>query len=85
MLSQNQRSEDQQREYDFQTKKRLFELEKEVKDISKQRFDLENDIKALDNDFNKEGVENYNNKMAIIKDKQLDDLGNNRFKLDMHL
>lgn len=76
MLAQNSKIEDQQKEYDFATKKRLFELEREFKDISKQRFELENELRALDNELNKEGDENYSSKMTIIKDKEFDDLGN---------
>lgn len=85
MLQQNQKIEDQQKEYDFHTKKRLFELEREFKDTSRQRFDLENECRALENELNKENEENYNNKMTIEKDKQFEDLNNVRFLLDLKL
>lgn len=68
MLQQNQKIEDNQKEYDFYTKKRYFELDREFKDMSKQRFDLENECKGLDSELQKEQLQNYNNKMKIIKD-----------------
>ena len=68
MLQQNQRIEELQKEYDFNTKKRLFELEREFKDTSKQRFDLENECRSLESELNRENEDNYNNKMTIEKD-----------------
>ena len=85
MLTQNSKIEDQQKEYDFNTKKRLFELERELKDLSKQRFDLENEIRALDSDFTREAEENYNDKMTIVKDKEFEELGKQRFELEVKL
>lgn len=83
MLEQNHTSEKAQRTYEKETSKRLFELEKEVKEISRARFDMENDIKALENEYLREQAENYNSKMHIIKDKTFDDVGNARFALEM--
>lgn len=48
--------------------KRHFELDRELKDVSKQRLDTENDLRSLDNDFKREGDDNYDNKMSLKKD-----------------
>lgn len=85
MQEQNQKIEDSQKEYDFNTKKRLFELEREFKDTSKQRFDLENECRAFESETHRENEENYNNKMSLEKDKQFEELLNTRFKLDKDL
>ena len=77
--------EENQKEYDFNTKKRLFELEREFKETSKQRFDLENECRSLENEIGRENDDNYNNKMTIIKDKEFDDLNNHRFKMEQEL
>ena len=85
MLDQNQKLETQQREYDNATKKKVYELDRELKDTSKQRFELENEVKSLENELNKENEEHYNNTMHIIKDKKFDELVNLRWNLDVHL
>ena len=85
MLDQNQKLENQQREYDNATKKKVYELDRELKDTSKQRFELENEVKSLENELNKENEEHYNNTMHIIKDKKFDELVNLRWNLDVHL
>jgi len=85
MQEQNQKIEDTQREYDFTTKKRLFELEREFKDTSKQRFDLENECRVLEAQLNGQTEENYTNKMTIVKEKEFEDLLNKRFELEMKL
>ena len=60
--------ENSQKEYDYLTKKRLFELERELKETSKQRFDLEADLRGLENEFSREKEDHYDNTMTIIKD-----------------
>ena len=85
MLHQNLKIEENQKEYDFNTKKRLFELEREFKETSKQRFDLENECRSLENELGRENDDNYNNKMTIIKDREFDDLNNHRFKMEQEL
>jgi len=54
MLSQNQKIEDQQRDYNSVVSKRHFELDRELKDVSKQRLDVENDLRGLDSEFGRE-------------------------------
>lgn len=83
MHQQNQKIEDIQKEYDFNTKKRLFELEREFKDFSKQRFDTENDIRSYEAELVRQSEENYSNKMAIIKEKESEELANKRFALEV--
>lgn len=85
MLAQNSKVEGQQKEYDYQTKKRLFEIERELKDTSKQRFDLETELKALDHDLTKEDEESYINTMCITKDFEFTKLENSRYTLQMEL
>ena len=60
-------------------------MEKEFKEISKNRFDLDNDLRILDNEINKENDENYISKMTIIKDKEFEQLQNKRFELEVKL
>lgn len=85
MQEQNQKIEDTQREYEFNTKKRLFELEREQKETNKQRFDLENECKQLEHQLGQQNEENYQSKMTIIKEKEFEDLLNKRFELEMRL
>ena len=85
MLSQNQKIEDQQKDYNGVVSKRHFELDRELKDVSKQRLDTENDLRSLDNDFGREGSDNYENKMSIIKDREFDSLDNHRHLLEVNL
>lgn len=77
--------EEQQKQFDHTTKKRLFELEREFKDIGKQRYDLENELRQLEHDLLREGEDNYNNKMAIIKERESEELGNARYQLETQL
>lgn len=85
MLQQNSKMDGSQKDYDYNTKKRLFELEREFKEISKQRFDLENDLRATEHELAREQEENYNNKMTLIKDKEFEGLGNDRYELEIAL
>ena len=85
MHQQNQKIEEQQKEYDFATKKRVYEIDRELKETSKQRFELENEVKSLESELNKENDEHYNNTMHIVKDKKFDELLNLRWNLDVHL
>lgn len=45
MLSQNQKVEDHQRDYNGVYMKRHGELDRELKDVSKQRADTESDVR----------------------------------------
>lgn len=85
MLSQNQKIEEQQKDYNSVVTKRHFEVDRELKDVSKQRLDAENELRALDNEFGREGTDNYGNKMAIIKEKEFDKLDNTRHTLEVKL
>ena len=85
MLSQNQKIEDQQAEYNAIFKKRHFELDKDLKEVSKQRLDVENELRALDNEYGREAQDNYDNKMTIIKDREFDILDNKRHALEVKL
>ena len=60
-------------------------MEKKFKDVSKQRFDLENELRSMDNEFNRENDDNYTNKMTIIKEKEFDEVSNTRHKIDTTL
>jgi hypothetical protein len=85
MQQQNQRIEEQQRDYEFATKKRLFELEREFKELSKQRFDLENECRQMENELSREGEDNYTSKMTLDKDKAFDLLAEERHKIEKEL
>jgi hypothetical protein len=85
MLSQNQKIEDQQRDYNGIVSKRHFELDKELKDVSKQRLDVENELRALDNEFKRESDENYESKMTIEKEREFDILEKKRHEMDVKL
>lgn len=85
MLSQNQKIEDQQRDYNGVVSKRHFELDRELKDVSKQRLDVENELRSMDGEYKREGDENYESKMSIVKDKHFEDLDNTRHVLDVKL
>ena len=54
MLTQNQKVEDQQRDYNAVVSKRHFELDKELKEVSKQRIDVENELRSMDNEHSRE-------------------------------
>jgi len=85
MLSQNQKIEEQQRDYNGNVSKRHFELDKELKDVSKQRLDVENELRQMDNDFKRESEDNYENKMSIDKDKAFDALDHKRHEIEIKL
>jgi len=42
-------------------------------------------LRQLENDLLREGEDNYNNKMTIIKEKEFDDLGDARYQLETGL
>ena len=42
-------------------------------------------MRALDNEFGREGTDNYENKMTIVKDAEFDKLANNRHTLEVKL
>jgi len=85
MLQQNHKIEEVGKEYDRDVKKSTFELEKHLKDISKQRFDYENEVKTLEHELNRENEENYDNHMTIKKEKAFDDVAEDRFKMETAL
>ena len=85
MLTQNQKIEDQQRDYNSVVSKRHFDLDRELKDVSKQRLDVENDLRALDNEFGREAQDNYEYKMTLEKEHQFDSLENVRHLLEVKL
>jgi uncharacterized protein YoxC len=80
MLKQNQKIEEQGKEYDRDIKKKSFELEKHLKDISKSRFDYENEVKTLEHELAREVEENYENQMTIQKERAFEDVADQRFK-----
>jgi hypothetical protein len=41
-------------------------------------MDSENEVRLLDNEFSREGTENYDSKMTIIKDGEFEKLGKAR-------
>jgi chromosome segregation ATPase len=85
MLAQNSKVEGQQKDYDYQTKKRIFEIERELKDTSKSRFDLETELRALEHELGKEDEDSYANTMNITKDIEFTKLENARYTLQVHL
>lgn len=85
MLAQNAKLEDQQKDYNGVISKRHFELDRELKDISKQRIDVENDLRGLDNEYNRDAAENYDSKMIQEKEEEFDKLDKERFELDVLL
>lgn len=85
MLSQNQKIEDQQRDYNGVISKRHFELDRELKDVSKQRLDVENELRGMDSEYKRESEENYESKMSIVKDKHFEGLDNTRHALEVKL
>lgn len=56
-------------------KKRLFEVERELREISKHRLDLESEVRALESATLKENEDHYVHKMTIIKDGEFDKAG----------
>ena len=74
MMDQNGVHDDDHKIYDLNHKKRLFELERELKEVAKHRLDLENEVRALDHAYQKELEDSYVNKMTIIKDKKFDEV-----------
>ena len=85
MQAQNQKIQDQQADFNGAISKRHFELDRELKDVSKQRLDTENEVRQLDNEYGREGGENYENKMNIVKDGEFEKLGNIRHTLEVKL
>lgn len=85
MQAQNQKIQDQQADFNGSISKRHFELDRELKDVSKQRLDTENEVRQLDNEYGREGSENYENKMNIVKDGEFERLGNIRHTLEVKL
>ena len=85
MLSQNQKVEDSQRDYNSVYMKRHGELDKELKDVSKQRSDTENDVRDHEKDQEREANENYESTMYIIKDNTFDELNKARHKMEVEL
>jgi hypothetical protein len=85
MLQQNQKIEEQQKDYNGVVSKRHFEVDRELKDVCKQRLDSESELRAMENEFSREGHENYENKMTIIKEKEFDKLDNTRHTLEVKL
>jgi hypothetical protein len=85
MLSQNQKVEDQQRDYNAVYLKRHTELDRELKEVSKQRVDTENDVRLQEKDEDREGNENYESTMYIIKDNTFDELSKVRHKMEIEL
>jgi hypothetical protein len=78
MLAQNQKIEDQQKDYNSVISKRHFDLDKELKDVSKQRLDVESDLRGLDSENFRESNDNYDNKMTMDKEKHFEELGEKR-------
>ena len=74
-----------QKEYDHATKKRLFELEREFKEVYKHRSDLEGELRTLEHDFKNEAEDNYNYKMTIIKEQEFEKLAQFRFEMETDL
>lgn len=85
MLAQNQKIEDQQKDYNQGASKRHFEVDRELKEVSKQRLDSENDLRQQENEFGRESADNYSNKMTIEKDKEFEALDHTRHTLDVKL
>ena len=65
--------------------KRHGELDKELKDVSKQRQDTENDVHDNENDQKREASENYDSTMYIIKENTFDELSKARHKMEVEL
>jgi ATP-dependent helicase YprA (DUF1998 family) len=47
--------------------------------------DTENEVRGLDNEHGREGKDNYDNKMTIVRDAEFEKLGNIRHTLDVKL
>lgn len=85
MITQNTKVEDQKKDYNTVVTKRIFEVDKEYKEVSKQRLDVENELKSFENEYGREFQDNYEDKMTIIKDKEFDILDNQRHVLEVKL
>ncbi len=85
MLSQNQKVEDQQRDYNGGYMKRHSELDRELKEVSKQRVDTESDVRDHEKEQDREANENYESTMYIIKDNTFDELNKVRHKMEIEL
>lgn len=85
MLNQNKKIEEVGKEYDRDYKKRNFELEKNLKDISKLRFDFENELKTMEHDLTRESDENYSSQVTVQKENAFKDVADKRFRQEIGL
>ena len=66
-------------------KKKVFELEKRLKDVTKNKMQIEAELRSLTNSNEKEGAENYKNKLNLDNTKEFGELKQNRFDRDLKL
>ena len=67
---QNNDLQDHSREYENTTKKKQFDLEKDVKEMHRHRLELESDIKTLTAQLLKQNEEDYRNTMYLKNENQ---------------
>lgn len=80
MLQQNHKIEDVGKEHERDSNKTKFDLEKLLKDVSKQRLDYETELKTMEHELNRENEGHYENVMVIQKEKAFEEVTDQRFK-----
>lgn len=80
MKEQNNDLQIQFRECDLETKKKQFDLEKDVKDMHRHRLELENEIKSLASLLYKQSEEDYKNTMYLKSDNQNEEEAKRRYE-----
>lgn len=75
----------QKHNQDESNKKKVFELEKKLKDITKNKNQIEADLRGLAAQFEKESQENYKNKLNLDTTKEFGDLKQSRHTRDHKL
>lgn len=71
--------------HDEINKKKVFELDKKLKEVTKNKNLIEADLRGLASQFEKESQENYKNKLNLDNTKEFGDLKHNRFNRDHKL
>ena len=74
MITQNNKVKENISENDQFFKKRLFDIERDLKDQNNQRTNADNELRMYEAELKKEQDNNYNYKMTLIQGKANDEL-----------
>ena len=83
MVTQNNKVKENIAENDQFFKKRLFEIDRDLKDSNNHRINAENELRMHDNELLKEQANNYNYKMTLVQGKANDELTVARHALEV--